>query len=49
MLMAMGSGFDQALTKFWDWNNKGVSDWVAFEQTISMLTLVTAAMEGYTA
>lgn len=19
------SGFDQALTKFWDWNNKGVS------------------------
>ena len=20
------SGFDQAMTKFWDWNNKGVSE-----------------------
>ena len=24
------SGFDQALTKYWDWNNKGVSRWLSF-------------------
>ena len=29
------SGFDQALTKYWDWNNKGVSQKTAFMEALA--------------